>query len=219
VAAFERDKEAAEEAAAAFAKYRQEIQYLSTGYLLEKVQGKEEVNTGRALGFNVAPGLKSIKSPNIPNISEMKQVLGITDALNENLINIAGSFSEMFQNLDDGFQGLVEGVLNGIQRIVNQLIAKAAILGIMSLLFPQKGLFTLGNIVKGIIPGFANGTNFAPGGLAMVGERGPELVNLPRGSQVIPNNQIGGQQLVAVVKGTDLHFLLQRTGRQLNNNT
>lgn len=37
------------------------------------------------------------------------------------------------------------------------------------------------------IPGFATGTNFAPGGLAMVGEKGPELVNLPRGSQVIPN--------------------------------
>lgn len=37
------------------------------------------------------------------------------------------------------------------------------------------------------IPGFASGTDFAPGGLAMVGEKGPELVNLPRGSQVIPN--------------------------------
>lgn len=40
------------------------------------------------------------------------------------------------------------------------------------------------------IPGFAKGTNYAPGGLAVVGERGPELVNLPRGSQVIPNHQI-----------------------------
>ena len=34
---------------------------------------------------------------------------------------------------------------------------------------------------------FAKGTNFAPGGLALVGERGPELVNLPRGSKVWPN--------------------------------
>jgi tape measure domain-containing protein len=32
---------------------------------------------------------------------------------------------------------------------------------------------------------YAMGTNFAPGGLAVVGERGPELVNLPRGSKVI----------------------------------
>lgn len=33
---------------------------------------------------------------------------------------------------------------------------------------------------------FASGTNFAPGGPALVGEQGPEIVNLPRGSQVIP---------------------------------
>lgn len=41
------------------------------------------------------------------------------------------------------------------------------------------------------LPHFASGvTNFA-GGLALVGERGPEIVNLPRGSDVIPNDQLG----------------------------
>lgn len=35
--------------------------------------------------------------------------------------------------------------------------------------------------------GFALGTSYAPGGVALVGENGPELVNLPAGSQVIPN--------------------------------
>jgi hypothetical protein len=35
---------------------------------------------------------------------------------------------------------------------------------------------------------YANGTNYAKGGLSLVGERGPELINLPRGSQVIPND-------------------------------
>lgn len=34
------------------------------------------------------------------------------------------------------------------------------------------------------IPYLATGTPYAPGGLAMVGERGPELVSLPRGSRV-----------------------------------
>lgn len=38
------------------------------------------------------------------------------------------------------------------------------------------------------IPAFAAGTDNAPGGLAMVGENGPELVNLPGGSSVIPNS-------------------------------
>jgi TP901 family phage tail tape measure protein len=54
------------------------------------------------------------------------------------------------------------------------------------------------NIAKGgaittdlsrLIPGFASGTNYAPGGLSLVGENGPELVNLPQGAQVIPNSQ------------------------------
>jgi hypothetical protein len=53
------------------------------------------------------------------------------------------------------------------------------------------------------VPGFANGTRFAPGGLAMVGERGPELVNLPRGSQVIPNRELssmgGGGSIAQIV--------------------
>ncbi|WP_027685053.1 phage tail tip lysozyme [Rhizobium leguminosarum] len=36
---------------------------------------------------------------------------------------------------------------------------------------------------------YADGTNYAPGGMAIVGERGPELVNLPGGSQVFDTNR------------------------------
>ncbi len=42
---------------------------------------------------------------------------------------------------------------------------------------------------------FANGINYAPGGLAVVGEQGPEILNLPQGSQVIPNGK--SKQLLA----------------------
>lgn len=42
------------------------------------------------------------------------------------------------------------------------------------------------------IPKYAEGTNFHQGGFALVGERGPEILNLPRGSQVIPlDKQVG----------------------------
>jgi len=41
----------------------------------------------------------------------------------------------------------------------------------------------------GITGLFADGTNYAPGGMAIVGERGPELVNLPQGSQVFNTNR------------------------------
>jgi TP901 family phage tail tape measure protein len=36
--------------------------------------------------------------------------------------------------------------------------------------------------------GFQKGTRFAPGGMAVVGEAGPELMFVPRGSKVIPND-------------------------------
>jgi len=38
----------------------------------------------------------------------------------------------------------------------------------------------------------ALGTDNWRGGLSWVGEKGPELVNLPMGAQVIPNSKIGG---------------------------
>jgi phage-related protein len=51
-----------------------------------------------------------------------------------------------------------------------------------------------GGILSGLfswIPklfGFADGTAFAPGGPARVNEVGGEIINLPRGSQVIPHD-------------------------------
>ncbi len=44
-------------------------------------------------------------------------------------------------------------------------------------------------IPKQSIPRNARGTSYFPGGLSLVGEEGPELVNLPRGSQVFSNSR------------------------------
>ena len=74
---------------------------------------------------------------------------------------------------------------------------------------------------------FASGTDFAPGGLSLVGERGPELVNLPRGSQVFTNEESRGMMGVNVTGNTfvireeadiekvarKLHELTQRKSR------
>jgi hypothetical protein len=54
-------------------------------------------------------------------------------------------------------------------------------------------IHTLTAVQTGIIaankpPKFAQGTNFSPGGPAIVGETGPELITLPQGSQVTPSN-------------------------------
>lgn len=44
--------------------------------------------------------------------------------------------------------------------------------------------------LKGGIGLYANGTDNAPGGLSIVGERGPELLNLPQGSGVMSNHKL-----------------------------
>jgi hypothetical protein len=39
------------------------------------------------------------------------------------------------------------------------------------------------------VTGHADGTNYAPGGWSLVGENGPELMNVPSGAQVLPNGK------------------------------
>lgn len=48
---------------------------------------------------------------------------------------------------------------------------------------------TATSVAPAKIPAFAKGTNNAPGGISLVGEQGPELVNLRKGSQVIPTEK------------------------------
>jgi phage-related protein len=60
---------------------------------------------------------------------------------------------------------------------------------VQSLIDKIRSIPSPGDIIGGIaghLPHFAEGTRNFRGGLALVGERGPELVNLSRGSDVIP---------------------------------
>lgn len=75
----------------------------------------------------------------------------------------------------------------------------------------DSGIFgLLGGLAKsfGGLFHFADGTESAPGGVAMVGERGRELVNLPRGSQVVPNHRT--ESMIAANKNNSAGF----SGRQ-----
>ena len=58
------------------------------------------------------------------------------------------------------------------------------------------------------IPGNANGTAYHPGGLMKVGERGPEILQVPRGGRVVPNHELreAGAQAIRIIldERTDL---------------
>ena len=50
--------------------------------------------------------------------------------------------------------------------------------------------YIISNIKSGLgikTKGYAGGTDFYPGGLSLVGEYGPEIVQLPRGTRIYPN--------------------------------
>ncbi len=83
---------------------------------------------------------------------------------------------------------------SSIQDVIGELIRMAAINPLKNALFSGvSGYLTQPTIGKGFFSSLfgknANGTDSWPGGLSWVGERGPELVNLPRGAQVFPNNR------------------------------
>jgi hypothetical protein len=92
------------------------------------------------------------------------------------------------KSLSDAFRDMERQIVQSISRIAAQNIADAV--------FGKSGSAGgFGDFAKwlgSIIPSFAGGTNYAPGGMALVGERGPEIINIPRGSKVTPNDRIGG---------------------------
>jgi len=98
------------------------------------------------------------------------------------VVNIFGGIFSMIS-------ALVKAPINGIISIVNRAIGGINNISVdIPDWVPLVGGRNFGvNLPK--IPMLATGTDFHRGGPAIVGEEGPELVNLPRGSQVIPNDE------------------------------
>lgn len=107
-----------------------------------------------------------------------------------------GFFTDLKTELQNGasiWEAFGNAAANALQKIADKAL-DLALSGIFDMLFGAFGGGTtsfLGGILSGSRVGlFANGTSYAPGGMAVVGERGPELVRLPGGAQVTPNNRV-----------------------------
>ena len=105
-----------------------------------------------------------------------------------------------FRGIIDGITNYIRGInffqiaVNWMQQLINGIRSKAG--GIGGAIKEGIGRI-LPEGVRKLIPGFANGVRNFGGGLAVVGERGPELVNLPKGADVFSNEEskrmVGGQ--------------------------
>jgi hypothetical protein len=124
--------------------------------------------------------------------SALSEVADAAEEIRSPIQSATDNFGEMFASALEGAKSLKDAL--------QQVAVEAVKLAASSVL---RGLFGIGTATTGIaalfegiggslFPGYATGTNSARGGMALVGERGPELVNLPRGSQVIPNSDLRG---------------------------
>ena len=102
-----------------------------------------------------------------------------------------GPFVKAILFIRDTWRGVWNDMLRAIQAVSGPILAIAN--RIMNAVSRASSLASsIGGAVSSIIPGMAHGGNVRRGGTALVGERGPELLNLPRGAQVSPLGGGGG---------------------------
>jgi hypothetical protein len=169
-----------------------------------------------------------------------KDAVNITDALSKAL---ESSISVIGVGIGEGlaaaitgtanFGTIFQGIFNQLGGVVSALGEQLIAIGAAALVAQQAlaqifanpfaaiaagiALVALGALIQNATTPknrFAVGTRNAPGGLALVGERGPEMINLPRGSQVIPAAQTsnmlggvtGGLEIYGILRGQDIYF-------------
>lgn len=122
----------------------------------------------------------------------------------------------------DKASALLGAIVNTAQG-VTKAIAQGGIAGpVLGAVVAAFGAAQIATIASTPIPAFANG-GIAPGGVAMVGERGPELVNLAKGSRVHSNEDtkrmLGGSQNIqvnirGVIEGDKIRLVLDESDRR-----
>ncbi len=181
----------------------------------QKLEKLKLARSQRSPGQVYADDLKE-SADNINEAIESIEVRGL-NALNDGITEaIMGT-----KSLGDVFKGVANQIIADLIRIaVQQAIVRPiaeALFGGGSSKSSGGGILGLNNIIKTIaaIPGFATGTNNAPRGLAVVGERGPELVRFNGGEQVIPNHAIGNMGVAGTGASVVQHFHLDARGAVL----
>lgn len=179
----------------------------------------EALNSG-LFSFNE---LFTLVSENVAQNGTLMQqaIFGAASAMSEAAASGEASFGSLAQAaveaaakivrawIQQGVAAAVAKALGGLPFPIN-IAAAAAAGGLAAAAFNK----VLGAIK---VPGFADGVRNFRGGLALVGEKGPELVSLPGGANVTPNNEL--QQIIGTdapmvvthkIQGSDLLFIIER---------
>lgn len=169
----------------------------AAGEALAKARVASEIKFGAGTSFltqedvAIAQQLRGIYGEDIPAAMASAQAASlrfvdanrqVASAISSGLTTSLADAIDGTKTAEEAFRSFAKSTLRAIEEMIIKLLIVGPLM--RSLQGGFSGLLGLGG---GSIPGFAGGTDFAPGGPALVGEHGPEIVNLPRGSQVLPN--------------------------------
>lgn len=151
-----------------------------------------------SLSRNVLQGYSGTNDPDAAK-KMAESVQDLTDGLTEQqqaLISLSEQFGSFFSSVDHGFKGMIDNVIKSIQRLVQELIAKAVILTILTAITggtinPAMFMQLLPSGMGSAFPGSSGGGG---GGMPGVG----------------PGASAGGSKLVATLRGKDIAIALER---------
>ena len=192
---------------------------------------QEKINlTPIEIPFDIPKGaVENLKSQTVDITQEL------STALKSSITSIGVTLGEVLGAALSGstdFSSIFEGLFNQLGGIIQTLGEQVIAIGVAGILAQEAiaqalanpflsiaagiALVALGSLIKNTTSQqrFAVGTRNAPGGMALVGERGPEMISLPRGSQVLPAAQtanmmggVGGAvEIYGILRGQDIYF-------------
>lgn len=131
-------------------------------------------------------------------------VVGIVTGIKTGVENIFNGLKNAVMGIWNGITGGIRNILNGFIDIVNGFIR-----GVNDVL---AGVDSVSSVVGinvdfriGEIPKLQTGTNFFPGGMAIMNEVGPEVAYLPRGTRIRSFDGNGEEQVAGEGGGTTIN--------------
>jgi hypothetical protein len=188
------------------------VERAAAAYAKKQVESQIKFDRGTAFlsqsDVAIAQQLKGIYGKDIPAAlnSTYAAAIRVNDATKEISNTISTNLTTSLVDVIDGtktagqaFQNFSKVVIRAIEEaIVKLLIVGPLMRGLQSGSGGILGFLGIGgtasNATDGIggfgptFPGNAGGTDSWRGGMSWVGEHGPELLNIPRGAQVVPND-------------------------------
>jgi len=167
------------------------------------------------------------------NLDKLREKFDFVGLMFKGFINFFGGFVDVFKAAFAGDGGaLGKGLLRmlkGIFQVLTGLLATAFGLILALVIGAINGIFRFiggkdGKILGRKVPQFSTG-GISRGGLALVGERGPELVRLPSGARVHSNaesRRMGGGTINVHVNGrvgasdTEIRDIASKVAREIN---